>query len=168
MECAGRAKRRRRFSFIPHHPYFSGPSWIDPHLECAGRAKRRRRFRSFPIIPISRAHLGSTPIWSAPAERSGDGAFVHSPSSLFLGRILDRPPFGVRRQSEAATALLFIPHHPYFSGASWIDPHLECAGRAKRRRRFLFIPHHPYFSGASWIHPHLECAGRAKRRRRFC
>jgi hypothetical protein len=116
--------------------------------------------------------------WSAPAERSDDGALAFATrvgfsARLALAKAVSRalalatalhrsgvPPrhvFGVRRQSEATTALwpslrvwVFrrVWHWPKRCRAlSRLPPHsiraesrrasiLECAGRAKRRRRF--------------------------------
>jgi len=72
---AGRAKRRRRFGLLGPTIDITLIEYLQELLECAGRAKRRRRFG---LLGPTIRHQHSSNIfrnfWSAPAERSGDGA----------------------------------------------------------------------------------------------
>src|ERR1051326_4101055 len=55
-------------------------------------------------IKLHRAHLGCTTIWSAPEERSGDGAFVDSVA-----------PANFKAASRSLAAAL----HMFRNGCSW-------------------------------------------------
>src|SRR5947207_11844483 len=142
MECAGRAKRRRRFpSFRDVHKLQSRSSAQRPY----GVRRQSEAATALSFIPrrsqTPKPIIGATTLWTAPAERSGDGAFLHSatftnskadhrrdhpmdcagrakrrrrfPSFRDVHKLQSRssarPPYGLRRQSEAATALSFIP-----------------------------------------------------------
>src|SRR5829696_1460662 len=121
MECAGRAERRRRFGIrkgcrdamacgtavIPDTKAVSlplvrdchrSPYWRGSDMECAGRAKRRRRFGIGKACRDAMA-CGTAVIPDTKAV------------SLPLVRDCHRSPY-------------------------WRGSDMECAGRAKRRRRF--------------------------------
>ena len=180
-------------------------------LECAGRAQRRRRFRAHQtptnyqqlssarkrrgaLLPAAVQDASRTreqppfarAFWSAPAERSDDGAFARTrrqrttnkcrplesgvalrfpPQSKTLrahaSNRLSRERFGVRRQSAATTALSRAPDANELptivvrSKAAW------CFASRRSPRRFAHTRATAFRASV------LECAGRARRRRRF-
>src|SRR5215212_7687588 len=108
MECAGRAQRRRRFG-------------CNVGCTFSFRKPKPKRGRRFTLPPHSILADGGS-LWSAPAERSGDGALAamsaarslpESPSQSGVDvSLCPRTPYwltvvayGVRRPSAAGTAL---------------------------------------------------------------
>src|SRR6266496_1255477 len=128
--CASRRtpkRRRNRFLGVRRQSAAATALWLAPE----GRANPDLRH----VLPIQSGVAlrfpphSKTPAqsisWSAPAERSGDGALARPRRSRKL-RPPPRPPNPKRRGAALPAAL---------QNASAID-FLECAGRAQRRRRF--------------------------------
>ena len=105
------------------------------------------------IGAMDRAHCAS--VWSAPAERSGDGALVWSEE---------------RRQFESGVALRLPPHSKTLSVCRrfmegfhsflrmhW-DDELISLGRARLRRALIFVAPKE-FQGLDGVSPYLEVHG---------
>jgi len=113
LDCAGRAERRRRFRNAAARSIGSGRSVVSTRRKAVSRCACHRS----PNWPRA--------FWTAPAERSGDGAF-ETEWRIRLVQIRSRR----HHTLESGVALRLPPQSKLTEGV------LDCAGRAKRRRRF--------------------------------